>query len=289
MKPKTNHRILTLVVLSMLSFSVYGINVKTYIPPRAFEYKEIVRSEIDRLWPTLVEYNYIPSLIEHESCLSLTHSRCWSPTSRLKTQREEGAGLGQVTRTWNSDGSPRFDTLSDMRRMYVKELKEVSWENIYSRPDLQIRMIILHLKNDYDNLYEFNDPIVRLAATDASYNGGRGAVNYNRRTCGLVKGCDVQQWFGHVELHSNKSTKVLYGNRSARQIFLDHPRDVFFNRLPKYKDQYFMEEELEEEEVVEELSEDDDIYDDPAVTDIIGKKHSTNAFVSFFRKLFGVM
>ena len=227
-----------LLLLVTLSTTVYAVDPKTYIPPQAFTHKETIKSELDRLWPDIPTYNYIPALIEHESCLSLSHSRCWNSTSELKTSREQGLGLGQTTRTFREDGSVRFDTLTDMRRNYMNELKEASWDTFKYRPDLQIRMMILHLRTDYSRLYEFNDPLVRLHATDAAYNGGRGAVNFNRRACGLAKGCDPQLWFGHAERYSNKSTKILYGNRSARDIFFDHPRDVFFNRLPKYEAQY---------------------------------------------------
>ena len=227
-----------LLLLVALSTTVYAVDPKTYIPPQAFTHKETIKSELDRLFPDIPFYNYVPALIEHESCLSLSHSRCWKSTSELKSQREQGVGLSMVTRTFNPDGSVRFDSLKGMRDMYMSELKEANWDTIKQRPDLQIRMMILHLRTDYSRLYEFNDPLVRLHATDAAYNGGRGAVNFNRRACGLAKGCDPQLWFGHAERYSNKSTKILYGNRSARDIFFDHPRDVFFNRLPKYEAQY---------------------------------------------------
>ena len=80
-----------LLVVSSLAF---GQSVKTYIPPQAFEHKETIRYEINTFFPNIPEYNYIPSLIEHESCLSLKHSRCWKSTSELKSKREQGTGLG---------------------------------------------------------------------------------------------------------------------------------------------------------------------------------------------------
>ncbi|QXN70523.1 putative lytic murein transglycosylase [Bacillus phage vB_BspM_AgentSmith] len=65
-----------------------------YIPPQAFDFKLNIQEELDKHFDYIPDYNYVPALIEHESCLSLSHSRCWNSTSRLKTQREEGAGLG---------------------------------------------------------------------------------------------------------------------------------------------------------------------------------------------------
>ena len=70
-------------------------------------------------------------------------------SSRLKTDREEGAGLGQITRAYNKDGSLRFDKVSELRSQYKQQLKEMSWKNIYTRPDLQIRSIVLMIRDDY--------------------------------------------------------------------------------------------------------------------------------------------
>jgi len=117
-----------------------------YIPDKAYKYNVTIKENVDTHFNELNEIGYaeyIPSLIEHESCISLTHKRCWEPTSRLKTQREEGAGLGQLTRTYRKDGTIRFDSLTDMRNRYRESLKELTWKNVYQRPDLQIRAITL--------------------------------------------------------------------------------------------------------------------------------------------------
>lgn len=217
----------------------YTQNVKTYIPPRAFEYRSTIAAELDRYFPTLYDYNYVPALIEHESCIGLTHSRCWKSTSQLKTSREQGVGLGQITRAFHPDGSVRFDSLGSMRATYREELKEASWENIQYRPEVQIRIIVLMLRDDYKKLYSLRNEQVRLQMTDSAYNGGLRDVHRARTACGLAKDCDPQRWFEHTERYSPKSTKILYGNRSAKDINLHHVRDVFFTRLPKYQQQYF--------------------------------------------------
>ena len=180
----------------------------------------------------------IPSLIEHESCLSLTHSRCWSPTSRLKSSREEGAGLGQLTRAWTATGSLRFDALAEIRTRYYEHLKELSWSNIYSRPDLQIKAIVLKSKDNYGYYARFTDPYNALAFADAAYNGGIRGLDNERRACVLTSGCKPDTWFGHVEKVCLKSKTVLYGNRSACDINRHHVKDVLINRAKKYEDYY---------------------------------------------------
>lgn len=229
-----------LLLLSSLAFSQ---TTDDYIPPQAFTYKETIKKELNNYFPNLPEYNYVPSLIEHESCISLSHKRCWQSTSELKTKRERGLGLGQVTIAYNSDGSVRFDTLTNLKNSYRNELKEASWSSIKYRPDLQIRMIALLLKSDYKNLYSITDPIERLKFTDSAYNGGIRDVHRSRLACGFAKSCDPQKWFGHTELYLAKSNKAIYGTRSARDINRNHVRDIFINRLPKYQSQYFTEKE----------------------------------------------
>ncbi len=209
-----------------------------YIPEKAFKYFDTINQETDKYFAYTPSKAYVPALIEHESCISLTHRRCWEPTSRLKTSREEGAGLGQLTRTWNKDGTVRFDSLKGMANAYKEELKELRWENVYSRPDLQIRALILMIRDNYKALQVIEDPIARLQMADAAYNGGLGGVRKDRLLCGLKKGCDPQKWFGNVELTCSKSKAALYGTRSPCYINRHHVDDVFNYNLPKYELQF---------------------------------------------------
>lgn len=210
--------------------------VATHIPPRAFEHLPTVRAQVRDLMPGFASPHYFPALIEHESCVSLTHSRCWSPTSRLRTSREEGAGLGQLTRAFREDGSVRFDALADARRLDPRGLNELRWDTVYQRPDLQIRVIVLMTRQTYGRL----TPLVpqhapRLAMTDAAYNGGLGGLMNERRACAARPGCDANQWFGHVERTCLKSKAPLYGTRSACDINRHHVHDVLVVRMPKYR------------------------------------------------------
>lgn len=212
---------------------------ETYIPPQAFKYQSTISEELDKHFNELPDYAYVPSLIEHESCISLKNKRCWEPSSRLKTAREEGAGLGQITKAYNKDGSLRFDKVTELQSQYKTELKEMSWKNIYTRPDLQIRSIVLMLRDDYRRFNTITSDANRLAFTDAAYNGGRGGVNKDRRACSLKDGCDSTKWFGNVEYTCTKSKKALYGKRSACDINRDHVKDVMLVNLPKYRTYYF--------------------------------------------------
>lgn len=210
-------------------------NVKTFIPLNACQYLPVVKKEQVRLWPDHPMPHSIPALIEHESCITLKHSKCWNPKSQLKSAREEGAGLPQLTRAFRQDGSVRFDTLTDLTKKFNSELNELSWDNVYLRPDLQIRALVLLNRDNYKKLYSIENPIIRSHFNDAAYNGGPGGVNADRRLCGLKAGCDPQVWFKNVETTCSKSKKILYANRSACDINRHHVHDVFHVRSNKYK------------------------------------------------------
>lgn len=214
-----------------------------YIPDKAYKYNVTIKENVDTHFNELNEAGYaeyIPSLIEHESCISLTHKRCWEPTSRLKTQREEGAGLGQLTRTYRKDGTIRFDSLTDMRNRYRESLKELTWKNVYQRPDLQIRAITLMSRENYLRLSDVPNDFERISFMDAAYNGGLKGVYNDRRLCGLTKGCDPNVWLGNVENTCTKSTKAIYDVRSPCYINRHHVKDVMLYNLPKYvKEDYF--------------------------------------------------
>ena len=225
--------IVTYGLLALFGSAARAQDVRTYIPKAAETYRLTLKAEQAQNWPDHPRAELLPALIEHESCISLKHSRCWNPQSRLKSAREEGAGFGQITRAWSTDGRLRFDALQEMKDRHPA-LREWSWSNVYQRPDLQLRAVVLKSRGDFLTLRAVSDPYQRLAFADAAYNGGMGGVNKERRACGLKPGCDPQRWFGHVEHTCMKSRQPLYGGRSACDINRHHVHDVLNVRSPKY-------------------------------------------------------
>ena len=228
------HLVWLIAFVSSLTFAEVD-----FIPPQAFEYKEIIKSEIVKYFPDLYEYNYIPSLAEQESCIHLKHKKCFNSSSQLLSKREQGLGLFQTTRAFREDGSLRFDTLQAMKNNYKLELKEASWSTYKDRPDLQIRSAILMLRDDYKKLYNVSNSEYRTQMTDAAYNGGLGGVLKERRACGMALNCNPSIWFNNVEKYCLKSKKALYGTRSACDINREHVSILWNIRLPKYKKYYF--------------------------------------------------
>ena len=178
---------------------------------------------------------YLAGQIEKESCISLKHSRCWNPNVTLKTHREYGAGLGQLTKAYRTDGSVRFDALSEVKSKHKNDLQELNWNTILQRPDLQIRTIILMMRDNYSyyNKYASDSTEAYLFAA-VSYNGGIGGLDNERRACKLASWCDHTKWTNNVEKLCLKSKAPLYGNRSACDINRSYPKDTLFIRSPKY-------------------------------------------------------
>jgi hypothetical protein len=234
--------IISLFLYTLLSLinvrDAKAVDVKTYIPAKAIPLLPVVVKEQKLYFSELPTPWYLGGLIEQESCISLTNSRCWSPTSQLKTSREFGAGLGQLTVSYAANGTVRGDNLADLRRRHYAELKEMSWSNIIQRPDLQIRSIILMTRDNYKTLYNVSDTAERINFADAAYNGGMGGLNKDRRLCGLTRNCNPQIWFKNVEVTCSKSKKAIYGNRSACDINRTHVSSVRYLRMNKYE-KYF--------------------------------------------------
>ena len=127
----------------------------------------------------------------------------------------------------------RFDALAEIRDKHT-ELRELNWGNVYTRPDLQIRAVVLKMRDNYQVYTKYTDKENALAFADAAYNGGIGGTNNERRACQLSSTCDAKVWFNNVEKFCLKSKAALYGQRSACTINRHHVQDVLVTRAPKY-------------------------------------------------------
>lgn len=226
--------------LALIALAIVFVGLLLVFAPRAHAdtlpagfhtYGATLRAEQRQFWPDHPDPAALAALVEQESCVSLKSPRCWNPGARLKTDREEGAGMGQITRAYRADGSLRFDALADLRRQYDRELSGLSWDTVYKHPDLQLRALVLMSR---DAARPFRASAAWLHFGDAGYNGGVAGVQKERRACVLSAGCDPAQWFGHVERHCLKSRQPLYGGRSACDINREHVHNVFLVRRAKY-------------------------------------------------------
>jgi hypothetical protein len=232
---------LALVAIAIIVYALIGLfgprahaqDLRTYVPPQALPYMPMIKGALARDWPEHPKPGMVPATFEHESGCFALKRMCWNMKAQLKTQREEGASVIQITRAYRADGSLRFDALQEMVDRYP-QLKGWNWGNVYDRPDYAITAGVLKLRDGFRmHARTVRDPIQALLFADLGYNAGNGRVSSDRRACGLVKGCDPQRWFGHVERTCTASKQPIYGTRSACDISRHHVTDVWA-RSDKY-------------------------------------------------------
>lgn len=196
----------------------------------------VLKSEQQAWWPSHPMPSALGAQVEQETCPSLKHWMCWNPRAQLKTAREQGVGLGQITRTWRPDGSTRFDALAEMREQFPRALSEWGWTrtSLYD-PRLQLRGLILMDLRNWRVIQGAADNGERLAMTLAAYNGGLGGLSSDRRACAGTPGCDPGRWWGHTERTSLKAKAAVPGyGKSFFEINREYVHNVIVVRRVRY-------------------------------------------------------
>jgi len=197
------------------------------LPSGAVKYLPVLNLELQKHWMNAPLRSSVAAQVEQETCVRLTSKRCWSPTTELKTDREYGFGLGQLTIT------PRFNNFNEARKLDAS-LRDWAWEDRYD-PARQLRVMVLMDKGGFNRLAFVADPRERLAMSYSAYNGGLGGVLADRRLCASINGCDANRWFGHVERYSLKAKKAAHGyGQSFFDINRGYVRNVMDVRRSKY-------------------------------------------------------
>lgn len=226
---------LGLSLLTGLLFLAFSSQARAAdLPPGAIQHLPTLSKEQQSHWPTMTSPSMLAAQVEHETCPSLKSSKCWNPRTELKTSREYGFGLGQLTVT------SRFDNFKEARNLDVS-LRDWQFEDRYD-PARQLRTMVLMDRNGYRRLTSLvPNESERLAMTFSAYNGGMGGVLSDRRLCAQIAGCDASRWFDHVELHSLKQKTRMHGyGQSFYQINRGYVRAVMIDRRSRYAS-YFCE------------------------------------------------
>lgn len=180
------------------------------------------------LWPGMVDPALLAAQVEQETCASLKSPKCWNPRAELKTSREYGFGLGQLTVT------PKFNNFEESRR-WDDSLKGWSWADRYD-PQMQLRALVAYDRNLYAQVRFGRSEIDRLSFMFSAYNGGLGGLLKDRRICAATPNCDPNRWKGHVELYSFRAKTAVAGyGKSFFEINREYVHNVMVVRAPKYR------------------------------------------------------
>lgn len=203
------------------------------IPKAASALLPLLWLEVCATFPAFEAPAVFAGQIEAESCITATHPKCWNPSAELKTSREYGFGLGQITKAYRADGSVRFDNFVEAKRKY-RELKDWTWETRLD-PRYQMRAMILMDKECFRVVPFAKDGLNRAAMMLVCYNSGLGGILQDRQLCRQEAGCDPDTWFNNIEKHSLKSRIKVQGyGKSFFDISREYPRKVLFVKAPNY-------------------------------------------------------
>lgn len=197
------------------------------LPPGAVQYLPILAAEIQHHWPTAPLKSFMAAQVEQETCVSLKSKKCWSPYAELKTSREYGFGLGQLTVT------AKFDNFKEAKKL-DPSLHDWTWKNRY-RADYQLRTLVLMDRGLFHKISWADNNCERLAMTLAAYNGGLGGLLSERKLCSKTPGCIASLWFDNIELTSNKSRVKYKGyGKSFYETNREYPINGLIVRRPRY-------------------------------------------------------
>jgi hypothetical protein len=220
--------LLVLGVLHLLAVpaKAEGLALPPPLPPLAQVYLPQLHATQVRLWPDSPTPHFLAGQVELETCLSLSHPKCWSPRAELRTAREYGFGFGQITVAYRPDGSVRFNKFDELRREHAA-LRGWQWGDRFN-PGLQLTAKVLMMQRLYGSQRGAQDEREQYTFALVAYNGGQGGLLQDRLLCRNTSGCDAARWWGNTELHSTKSRKALagYGGRSPYSISRAYPRDI---------------------------------------------------------------
>jgi hypothetical protein len=195
-------------------------------------YIPAIVTEIKNNFATLPKPILVAGQVEQETCASV--KKCWNPKTELKTSREYGFGLGQLTIAYNADGTERMNNFTAAKKL-DKSLANWKWEDRYNA-SYQIRVMVIMDRIAYNQVSFASDPYERMAFMFSGYNGGVGGVIKDRNICKSKAGCDPNKWFGNVEKYTYRNTKPVDGYKKS---FFDINREYVVNimnvRWKKYE------------------------------------------------------
>lgn len=198
---------------------------------RANQYIPILKDVQADLWPSHPYPIYLPAQVEQETCPSLKHSKCWNPRAELKTSREYGFGLAQITVT------EKFNNFLEAKK-WDKSLRDWQWEDRYN-PEYQLKALVAYMRNINRSINGAANTYEKYAMTLSAYNGGQGGLNKDRIMCKSTRGCDNSKWFGHTELYSFRSKTAVKGyGQSFFHINREYVTNVMFVRTKNYMEHY---------------------------------------------------
>lgn len=178
---------------------------------------------------------YIAAQVDHETGCGWKPKSCWNPRAELKTARERGVGLAQITRVYG-----RFDALAELKAKHPDALAGVDWssQRLYD-PQVQLTILALKQADTFARVRHMTtDKAELLAFQIVGHNRGVNGLLNDQALCRAKPGCNPGKWWGNVETTCAASKQPIYGGRSACDISREYPRDIIERRAPAYLEHF---------------------------------------------------
>ena len=209
------------------------VNVYAGLPPGAVQNLPLLASTVEAKWPNVPRPSTLAGQIEQETCISLTHSKCFTSRAELKTSREWGVSFGQFTIAYDAKGRERFNAFEDVKKL-DRELAAWQFSDRYNEK-YGMMAFVVRMRSEFDWVKGAQDFTSQQAFALSGYNGGRGGVLQDRRLCVATKGCNPNVWYGNVEKTSYKSRVAPKGyGQSLYNINRGYVDNVQNKRSKKY-------------------------------------------------------
>lgn len=211
-------------IVALIVSLLFATSARAEVPERAKALLPILSAAVSEHWSNAPLSHIMAGQVEQESS--------WKQQATLKTSRELGRGLVQLTIAYKSDGSERFNSYRDAVRM--RALAGWDWERDPYNIRYQLTYLVLRDRAEFAGMRPlFSNETETWKASLVCYNAGKGRV-LKRRHFAKAQGLPVDQWDGGLaEAKDPTEAKLLYG-RSLRELVNEYPRKVL-TRAEKYR------------------------------------------------------
>ncbi len=186
------------------------------------------------LLSTIFNTYWISAPMKWTTAGQLENESSWNVHSTLKTSRELGRGLAQLTIAYNKNGSERFNSFKEALNSF-KPLRNWNWKSDPYNVKYQMTYIVLKDKVNYEKISKIfihsSSEIWRGALV--SYNSGYGLILKRRFVAHIQKIPDNRWTNGLDHAFSSPKSVLLYG-KSLNDTINQYPIRVF-QRAKKYQ------------------------------------------------------
>jgi hypothetical protein len=201
------------IIIALLLMAEFA---QAAIPAGAAKNLPVMKKAFLSIWPQAPMLHIPAGQVEQESS--------WNEHATLKTPRELGRGLCQMTITKS------FNIY--LSAVQYKALKGWDWKTSPYDPEKQLTFLAYQDRDNFNASKAINDE-ERWKMACVRYNAGEGRIN-SRRRYAIAKGIPTDRWTGGLELaHSSLENSLLYGATLWKTVNA-YPA-LIFKKAEKYK------------------------------------------------------